>query len=98
MLDNGKFPSLAELNDEIFPWESGKQHKVLSDINRYLVHEAFPTSVLNIPAPPAPLAPVVPDIGTLSASLIKSDNKLFFISHASPGSSSREWLLVQVAL
>ena len=70
-----KFPSLTKLNDEIFPWESGEQHKVLSYLDEYLVYEAFPISVLDAPAPkPAPLAPVVPDIGT----------------HASPGSSSQE--------
>ena len=87
------------VNDEIFPWESGERHKVLSDIDRYRVHEAFPASVLNAPAPnPAPLAPVIPNIGTLSASLIESDDKLFLIFHASPRSSSREWCLVRVAL
>ena len=44
------------------------------------------------------LAPVVPDIRTLSASLINSDDKLFFMSHTSPGSSSCGWSLVWVAL
>ena len=83
----------------MFTWQSGEQDKVLSDINQYIAHEAFTSSVVDISAPkPAPPAPVVPDIGTLSASLISSDDKLFFISHAPPGSSNREWSLVRVAL
>ena len=69
-----KFLSLAKFNNEICPWKSGKQHKVLSDLDTYLVHEAFPTSIIDVPAPnPAPMAPLVPDIGTLSANLIDSD-------------------------
>ena len=42
--------------------------------------------------------PVVPDIGTLSTSLVNSDKKPPFISYASLGSSSREWSLVKEAL
>ena len=93
------YPSLAKLNNEMFLWQSSEQDQVLSDIDQYIIHEVFPSSVVAIPAPkPAPPAPVVPDIGTLSASLISSDDKLFFISHAPPGSSNREWSLVRVAL
>ena len=96
-LDDCKFSYLAELNTKISPRHFGEQDGALYDIDTYIIYEyeAFPDTVVYVAAPkPAPLAPVVPDIGTRSTSLINSDDKLVFISHTSPGSSSREWSLV----
>ena len=45
-----------------------------------------------------PPAILIPDIGPLTACLYTSSNKLFFISHQTPGSSVVEWTLVQANL
>lgn len=50
----------------------------------------------NLPA--TPVSPTPPSISTLTSQLIASENKLFFIRHRIPGSSSSEWYLVRVAL
>ena len=40
----------------------------------------------------------VPDLGALSAAILTSNDKLFFIAHRIPGSNVAEWNLVSVAL
>ena len=93
--DDYRFSSLAELDAEIFLRHFGEQDWALSDIDTYIIYEAFPGTVIDVALPKlAPPLLVVPNIGTLSASLVNSDDKLFSISHASQGSSSREWSLV----
>ena len=52
------------------------------------------------PRPPtqSPIDPSVPEIGPLTASILVSDDKLFFISHLFPGSAMMEWALARVDL
>ena len=77
-----KFPSFAELNEEIVPWDSGEHTQVYSNVDKYIIHEAFPSTVDDIVPPKlAPPQPVVPDIGLLSADLLTSDDILFLIYH-----------------
>ena len=54
------------------------------------------------PTPPPPtqatISPCVPKIGPLTASILASDDKMFFISHRIPGSAMTEWALARVSL
>ena len=52
------------------------------------------------PPPPveAPAAPRVPDVPRLTASIMSSTDKLFFIAHKIPGSDQSEWALVRIDL
>ena len=52
------------------------------------------------PSPPteAPPSPRVPEIGPLTANILRSSDRLFFIAHRVPGSSTSEWYLVRVDL
>ena len=53
--DDFKFLSLAELNEEIFPWDSDEHNQVLLDVDKHIIHEAFPSTVVDVarlkPAP-----------------------------------------------
>ena len=97
------FPSLAELNDELFDWEPGEADRVLSDSDLYTPIEVYEASIIQ-PGPqrdplPMPLAvPATPSLAELSASIVASRHRLFFISHRLPGSITSEWSLVRVAL
>ena len=46
----------------------------------------------------APPAPRVPEVGPLTASIVASTDKLFFIAHRVPGADMTEWALVRVDL
>ena len=96
--DNIKFPSLAELNAEIFDWQEGEEEIVLADHSLCADIEIF--SAAAVPPPPilAPVAPRVPGIGPLTASILASVDKLFFVSYRVPGSAMTEWALVRVDL
>jgi hypothetical protein len=81
------WPSLSELNAELgeFPFLPGEQEQLLcledSMEETPLMYTGPP------PTPPAPpLAPSrhLPSISTLTASIIKSNDKLFFISFGTP--------------
>ena len=92
------FPSLAELNSECFEWQEGEEDDVLADESLCEVVEVFATTRAQSaaskrgPPPPveAPLAARVPDIGPLTASILSSRDKLFFIAHRIPGSTVSE--------
>ena len=63
-------------------------------------NEASPTPAVQNPIAPvtAPPAPRVPTIGPLTANILASRDKLFFVSHSIPGSGVREWALVRIDL
>ena len=110
--DQIKFPSLAELNAECFEWLEGEEETVFADHSLCADIEVFTTTQSQSaaaadPIPPAldppppiqaPPAPYVPDIGPLTASILASTDRLFFISHRVPGSAMTEWALVRVDL
>jgi hypothetical protein len=43
-----------------------------------------------------PTPPKIPSASSLAAKIVKSSNKLFFISHEIPSLERREWSLVRV--
>ena len=83
-LDNCKFPSLTELTEVILPWDSGEHNQVILDDDRYIIHEAFLSTVVDtVPPKPTPPLPVVPNTGLLSADLLTYDARLSLIYHDS---------------
>ena len=88
--------SLANLNAKLFHWNDGEKDSVLAndclcmEIDLY----SLALTLLLPPLSPAPSKPTITLIGTLTSSLMDSDNKLFFISHRIPGFAVTEWALV----
>ena len=105
-LDDIKFPSLAELNANCFQWAEGEEDLVLNDnslceeIEIFAVTRSQSAAPKRSPPPPieAPAPSRVPDIGPLTASILSSKDKLFFVAHKIPGSNQSEWVLVRVDL
>ena len=91
------WPSLAELNDKLFPfpWRSGEDcpDSVLFTDNKYIatLYTGPP------PTPPTPPSVTIPSVPDLTASIINSKDRLFFIAWNYSGTSLQEWHLVQVA-
>jgi hypothetical protein len=91
------WPSLSELNDELapFPWSSDKEFR------QYLQGDSIAKhSILTMGPPlaaPTHSIPTVPAIHLLTAAIIKSCDKLFFVSHSIETNTSREWRLVRLA-
>ena len=58
------------------------------------------SALKRIPPPPteAPPASRVPDIGPLTANILASRDKLFFVAHSILGSDASEWALVRIDL
>jgi hypothetical protein len=94
------WPTLAELNNELcpYPWSHNEE------FNQYLYEDADSLNIVpgfhTGPPPSAPLcaAPTIPPAAVLAQQIIKSTNKLFFISNGIGASDVREWCLVCVAL
>ena len=91
------FPTLAELNDELwpFPWvDDEEQLCILFNDDVVEVQNLYhgPPPSLAITGPPSP-----PTLSSLVASIIASSDKLFFISHSLGNPTAREWRLVRVA-
>ncbi|KAL3792444.1 hypothetical protein HJC23_001562 [Cyclotella cryptica] len=88
--------TLSELNDEICPPEW--RHLRADDEDD---DDLITTSALYHGPPPSMTAsklPKIPDLSTLASRIVKSDDRLFFISHEIPLSQQREWRLVRVNL
>jgi len=95
------FPTLAELNAEMFDWHPGEAASVLADDSLCQQLDVFSSAMTTQPPPSPPLpleTPVVPSGVDLMATLYPSVDRLFFISHTVPGSDVAEWSLVQVDL
>lgn len=92
------WPSLSELNDEMspFPWETGEREQVATMTDDDIVH----ASLYHGPPPTMPVVhpPRLPTPSALAAMIVKSDDRLFFISHELPNSGRREWRLIRVHL
>ena len=93
-----QFPSLSDLNDEIFPYEPGEKlildESSYSDVSNSIEH----LPVMTVPPPPAYQPPTPPTIQTLTVQIIQSVDKLFFLSIRTPNSTHHEWFLVRIAL
>ena len=98
--NNGfSWPSVAELNDEMFPfpWSPGEREALLATQPTSEIVDVF----YDGPPPAAPSttpSPSVPDIGQLSTAIVRSVDRLFFVSHSLGSNNYREWRLVRVAL
>jgi hypothetical protein len=91
------WPSLSEFNDEIapFPWSSNDKYWL------YLEGDSI-TKLPVLMTGPSPLAPThsvptIPEIHLLTAAIIKSMDRLFFVLHSIGANDAREWRLAQVA-
>ena len=91
------WPSLHQLNEEMnpFPWQTGEEDNVRLSGNSIESEAIFYTGPP--PSPPTHTPPEIPPLPDLVASIINSDNKLFFISHKIGQESAREWRLVRIA-
>jgi hypothetical protein len=89
-----EWPSVGELNDELqpFPWLSGEMESLPPDSEPYV---ADPVMYTGPPPEPLSVSPVIPSISDLVAAIIRSTDRLFFISHAT-SEPHREWRLVRV--
>ncbi len=92
-----KWPTLAELNKELFPypWSHNKE------FNAYLSNDS-PSTIPGFyigPPPSAPnfIAPTIRPSAVLAQQIIKSSDKLFFISNSIGSGNVQEWRLVHVA-
>jgi hypothetical protein len=92
------FPSLVELNAELDDLTPEEADAIFNESDPRSDIKIFTTPAVDTPAPPAtaPETPRVPEIGPLMASLLASTDKLFFVAHKIPGSSTSEWALVRV--
>ena len=84
-----EFPTLAELNAECFQWDEGEEDLMMADDSLCKEIEVFAVTRFQAEAakrpPPPPIeahpAPRVPDVTRLTASIMSSTDKLFFIAH-----------------
>jgi hypothetical protein len=95
--DQFHWPSLPELNDDLLPfhWLSEEECKQYFDGNSI---SSLP--VLHVgPPPSAPTynTPRIPFISSLTTAIIRSTDKLFFISNPTDSNEAREWRLVRDA-
>ena len=90
------WPSLAELNDELFPfpWTSTDERLLADDLSSESLEVLYTGPP---PTPPCSRPFLVPAVSDLVASIINSSDRLFFIAWAIPGSIHREWRLIRVA-
>jgi hypothetical protein len=91
------WPSLSELNDDIasFEWSDD------AEFQRYLRGD-FITTLPVLAAGPPPVAPLrtipsSPATHLLTAAIIQSSDKLYFVSHSIGSNDEREWRLARVA-
>ena len=101
VVNNSDFywPSLAELNDDLSPYP------FVNEEERRLVEsgafEVDTQPVLYTGPPPSPPDTTttrnIPQLNTLVAGIINSNDRLFFISNSIGTGDAREWCLVRVA-
>ncbi len=91
------WPSLSELNDEIAPfqWHDEAEFRRYMNGNFIATLPVFNTGLP--PAAPKHTIPTIPAIHLLTAAIIQSSDKLFFVSHSIGSNNAREWRLARVA-
>ena len=91
------WPSLSELNDDVAPfrWASEDERQRYHDDPTLTPAPAFPLGPP--PAPPAHPIPLIPSIQLLVAAIVRSADRLFFVSSKFGANDAREWRLARVA-
>jgi hypothetical protein len=91
------WPSLSELNDDIAPFPLADNF----EYERYMAGDSISgIPVLTTgPPPAAPNHPIpsIPAIHLLTGAIIRSMDRLFFVSHSIGANDAREWHLARVA-
>jgi hypothetical protein len=90
-------PTLAELNEEIYPFPWIDNNECIWVMSRDKIEDQ---PVLYTGPPPShaiPSPPSAPPLSSLVASIINSLDHLFFILHSLSNPTTREWRLVRVA-
>ena len=91
------WPSLSELNDDIapFPWADDSEYE------RYMAGDSISKILVLTTGPPSATPnhpiPSVLAIHLLTAAIIRSTDRLFFVSHSIGANDAREWRLARVA-
>ena len=78
--DTTHFPSLAELNADLFDWHPGKEEALAADVALCIELDVVATDLTAQPhrnSAPALVLPRVPDMSNLTSQLFLSDDKLF---------------------
>ena len=104
--DEVQFPTLAQLNAEIFEREDGEEELSMSDDSFCSKIEVFVITCSQAIAakrghPPPfepPQASRVPNIGPLTANILACNDKLFYVFQYTPGSDPAEWALLRFNL
>ena len=91
------WPSLYELNDEFAPFPWANDAKFQQYLHRYCVTKLPVLAMGPPPADPIHSIPKTPAIHLLTAAIINSVDRLFFVSHSIGAKKSREWRLVQIS-
>ena len=97
-IDDFHWPTLSELNDELapFPWKDDEERlRIMSGEDEHNTQAVLYNGPP--PSPPTPPSPSRPSLDVLVPSIIRSADKLFFVSHSIGTGSAREWRLVRVA-
>jgi len=91
------WPSLSELNDDVAPfrWASKDERQQYYDDPTFTPAPAFPIGLP--PAPPTHPIPSIPSIQLLVAAIVRSTDRLFFVSSKFGANDAREWRLARVA-
>ncbi len=95
--DQFHWPSLSEFNNNLFPfhWSSEEERKKYFDGNSV---SSLPVMHVG-PPPSAPTynTPMIPSISSLTTAIIRSADKLFFISNPIGSNEAQELRLFRVA-
>jgi len=93
-----KWSTMAELNEELFPYPWSHNE----EFNELLSKDPSSITVPGFYTGPPPFAPkcttlTIPPAAILAQQLIKSSDKLFFISNSNGSGDVRKWRIVRVA-
>jgi hypothetical protein len=91
------WPSLSELNEDVAPfcWASEDERQRFLDETTFTPVPAFPIGLP--PASPVHPVPEIPSVQLLVAAIVRSTDRLFFVSCKFSANDAREWWLTRVA-
>jgi hypothetical protein len=91
------WPSLLELNEEFAPFPWANDDKCQRYIHGDSITKLPVLAMGPPPLDPAHSIPKLPAIHLLTAAIINSVERLFFVSHSIGANTYREWRLVRIA-